>query len=703
MVLCQIWGPPGASIPASLGGRYNIHISMNCGTIAPFLKCLLVTASFFAVLGEPGTISAQDRRTRANGTPPLQLPWVRRLGEAQAQGVIVFVHGVLGDGRTTWSNGRSYWPELLTRDETFAGQDIYVYEYPSPKLRTSFSLDEVADNLRLVLSTDGVLHYKQITFVSHSMGGLVTRAFIVKYRSQVVPKIRFLAFFATPTTGSPFATLAAIASRNPQFGQMYRMNNPDSYLGPLQSNWLAGHFDLKSYCAYETQPVFGSIKIVEKDSATHLCTEHLDPIDANHINIVKPLDATSTAYRVLKSAFEETTVRPSAANNKPQINISSVANSSREPSPIDKLTALGWTVKPDKSGTEFSVMNQSLPDMAQSVRYFRSIAGSFNLYLQGVKSIGGLSTLRDIKQMTAIRLAYGEYSDLTDLRHLQSITSLEISQVPASDLTPLRGLMQLQTLSILNDESLKDISPLSDLAGLLKLNLINDTFVTDVTAISHMSHLKVLYLRDTNVTDLSPLRRIETLTELQIDGKQVPGLHGIASLHNLKILDILCQRAFDLSPISDLPELDRLAINTSSLSPVRLNLSPLRKSVKLSDLVLSGGGGFSPPNQVEDIEAIGELHRLKRLVLGGIQISNLNFLASLRDLEELELGFMPVSDVSVIGTLPLLKSVTLFGTGVIDIAPLLNLTELKKLNITNTPARSDVVTELERRGVKVQR
>ena len=132
---------------------------MPCETAVRLLLGCLSMASFFLVVSEgPQTVIGQTRRASANSS--LELPWVRKQGDAQAQGVIVFVPGVLGDRRTTWSNGLSYWPELLTKDKTFDGQDIYVYEYPSPKLGKSFSIDEVAENLRLVLSTDGVLRYK---------------------------------------------------------------------------------------------------------------------------------------------------------------------------------------------------------------------------------------------------------------------------------------------------------------------------------------------------------------------------------------------------------------------------------------------------------------------------------------------------------------------------------------------------------------
>lgn len=242
--------------------------------------------------------------------PPLGNPWIRHNGPSQSKGVIVFVHGVLGNSKSTWSSSKAFWPELITRDHAFDGQDVYVYGYPSPLRGRTLSTDDVADNLRLVLNDDGVLGYKTIIIVSHSMGGLVTRAFLLKYR-YVVPKIKLLYFFGTPTTGSPYAKLAAVISKNRQFEQMYPMET-DSYVAPLQSAWLAAKMELKSYCGFETQTLYGQI-IVERQSATNLCTERLDPIDENHIDMVKPLNVTSTAYRALKGALLDADAQAEAA------------------------------------------------------------------------------------------------------------------------------------------------------------------------------------------------------------------------------------------------------------------------------------------------------------------------------------------------------------------------------------------------------
>jgi alpha-beta hydrolase superfamily lysophospholipase len=88
--------------------------------------------------------------------------------------VIVFMHGVLGDGKSTWTNTATgaYWPDLLAHDHSFDGYDIFVFAYPSPYLGKSYSIDELADNLRLYIdSKEFPKKYDEIIFLCHSMGG----------------------------------------------------------------------------------------------------------------------------------------------------------------------------------------------------------------------------------------------------------------------------------------------------------------------------------------------------------------------------------------------------------------------------------------------------------------------------------------------------------------------------------------------------
>jgi pimeloyl-ACP methyl ester carboxylesterase len=244
---------------------------------------------------------------------------------AAADTVIVFVHGIMGDGISTWtSENNTYWPTMLTEDHTFDGSDIFVYSYPTGLLAT-LSIDELAENMRYVLASHRVPHYRKIVFLSHSMGGLVTRAYLLNNR-DVAAHTLFTYFFSTPTTGSQIASIAQYLANNPQFNKM-RSLNADDYLADLLRRWLHADFQFPSYCAYEKRPTYRISLVVEMSSAAALCTKPLDPIDADHIDIVKPASQNSSSYIAFKAAFGDATerIRGSIERNFDDVNTWSVS------------------------------------------------------------------------------------------------------------------------------------------------------------------------------------------------------------------------------------------------------------------------------------------------------------------------------------------------------------------------------------------
>ena len=138
------------------------------------------------------------------------------------------------------------------------------------------------------------------------MGGLVTRAYLLKNRN-IAEKIAFAYFFSTPTTGSQIASILQWIAGSPQLSKMAIMK-PEEYLGDLMRQWLAANFAFPSYCAYEKRPTNGIMLVVSMESAAAICTRALDPIDADHIEIVKPKDGNSPAYIAFKAAYADTKI-----------------------------------------------------------------------------------------------------------------------------------------------------------------------------------------------------------------------------------------------------------------------------------------------------------------------------------------------------------------------------------------------------------
>src|ERR1700709_1703838 len=113
--------------------------------------------------------------------------------QPENKSVIVFMHGVLGDAKSTWKNSSTgaFWPEIVKTDPEFAGYDIYVYDFPTKLLSRSMSVPELAEDLRLELENAKIFDHKEVIFICHSMGGLIIRDFLQKYQ-KYSPKVSFI-------------------------------------------------------------------------------------------------------------------------------------------------------------------------------------------------------------------------------------------------------------------------------------------------------------------------------------------------------------------------------------------------------------------------------------------------------------------------------------------------------------------------------
>jgi len=368
-------------------------------------------------------------------------------------------------------------------------------------------------------------------------------------------------------------------------------------------------------------------------------------------------------------------------------------------SAIDNLATLGWSVKTDaKTGMVFEVSGKPLPNMEKSVIYFRLLNNPFRLFLQQVPRISGLSLLSNVANFAALDIDASDVEDLYELRGLTNLHSLTVSETPLRvshelDISAISALTNLENL-ILNSARVGNIESVRGFTKLVNL-YVGETWVRDLSPVKNMK-LKSVDVRGSNVTDLSVLETDTALEELRVDEKQVPSLVRLTRLPNLSKLTIIPQAPLNLSPVGGLRSLTFLEI----LDSPTIDMSTLRNLTKLTTLQIMGPfpGRLS---RTIDVDAIGDLSQLKSLSLGMMEVTSLRFLPKCHNLEELFLENIPVSTINEVTALTSLKKISLIGLPVVDISPLLSLPNLEEVYLFRTPARSDVISELQRRGVKV--
>jgi Leucine-rich repeat (LRR) protein len=373
----------------------------------------------------------------------------------------------------------------------------------------------------------------------------------------------------------------------------------------------------------------------------------------------------------------------------------------RPVAPIDDLAKLGWTVQPVEGNTLQFSDNGNHISLEKSVPYFCALDRPFIVSIVSATSLAGAGGLGNARFLTKLYLNSMGVDDLSELRYLHNITGLTMSQTVGhiSDLTPLQDLKNLTELG-LDSAAIRDLGPIQGLTNLRTLS-IGGTHVSDLRPIGGLHKLESLNLGGAPVTDLSPLAAIDTLTKMTVTAVEVPFLPTLKRTDILKSLSVYQSTGVvDLSPIAQFSALESLTLN--AFGAQALDISFVRQLKNLTELLVTGNG-FEYVTALAGLNAVGDLTHLKTLRLFGIRMSDLGFAGNLKSLTEISVVNAPLNNIVGLGGLQSLRTISLIGTAVIDISPLLDVPNLETLNISRTPARADVLTELERRGVKIQR
>ena len=245
--------------------------------------------------------------------------------------VIVFVHGLHGD-RDSWraANG-AYWPQLIQSDPHFQKSDVVVAEYPTPSMRGRLSSVQLAQILWQGLEQKRVWEHKEIVFIAHSLGGILTEEMLLRHPADAA-HVRFIVSYATPHEGSFVANLAKIYDGDPLLTDL-RDSNDNSFLMDLEQQWRSSQsvVGIHRFCAYEALDTSAGAgvgrylgahtRVVSYYSATYGCDVNAPPqkIVADHIDIVKPANRSADAYTFFARIYRENPiidVQESARDNK---------------------------------------------------------------------------------------------------------------------------------------------------------------------------------------------------------------------------------------------------------------------------------------------------------------------------------------------------------------------------------------------------
>jgi WD40 repeat protein/pimeloyl-ACP methyl ester carboxylesterase len=237
---------------------------------------------------------------------------------------LIFVHGLGGNSRKTWSKSSAdrshFWPEdWLSQDPAFRNVRIHSYGYDSYYLKGKedcLNVHHIGKSFLGAISIAPCIANSKtyIVVIGHSMGGLVMKKAYILAKQDAEHKAlagRFAAFYflATPHRGANSAKMLK---------NLLKIAYDRTYVGDLEPNSEAvqvindefRHFsaDLELWSFYETQNMkyFSSLIVDPESAVLGYRGEKQIPMTADHRSICKFDTPQDSNYILLRDSLAST-------------------------------------------------------------------------------------------------------------------------------------------------------------------------------------------------------------------------------------------------------------------------------------------------------------------------------------------------------------------------------------------------------------
>ena len=221
---------------------------------------------------------------------------------------VIFVHGLTGDAHETWSNGADdgFWPEWLKDDLKYLS--VYTLGYPASLFekwaKKEMDIFERAGNVLEHLTAKGIGE-RPIVFVTHSLGGILTKILIRKSNEsgeedykKVSEATRLVIFLSTPHTGASLANVLKVIPKTSK--SIALLANETGFLDDLNYQYRTyanNRTDFITKVYYEKHKTMKTALVVTRESADPgVSGPQPTALDKDHLNICKPLDKDDLIY-----------------------------------------------------------------------------------------------------------------------------------------------------------------------------------------------------------------------------------------------------------------------------------------------------------------------------------------------------------------------------------------------------------------------
>ena len=226
---------------------------------------------------------------------------------------VIFIHGFIGDSRTTWSDesGDEFWPNWLKSD--IDKISVYTVGYRTSLFeRQDMDVFELAGTLLDLFVSNGIGE-KPVAFIAHSFGGILAKLILRKSCEsadnncqRVSDATKLVVFLSTPHTGTSISNILRIIPKKSK--QLNFLANEIGYLEDLNEhyrNFADGRDDHLTVVYYETKAMNRTLVVVpRRDADPGVSRARPVALQKDHVEICKPYSKEDIAYLGIKRHIE---------------------------------------------------------------------------------------------------------------------------------------------------------------------------------------------------------------------------------------------------------------------------------------------------------------------------------------------------------------------------------------------------------------
>ena len=328
-------------------------------------------------------------------------------------------------------------------------------------------------------------------------------------------------------------------------------------------------------------------------------------------------------------------------------------------------------------GTHFSAFAQQavIPDtnLAEAVRT--------ELEDEGIISAGDPITVTALAHadFTSLKARSKGIADLEGLQHATNLTFLELKRNQITNFDPLKHLVNLENLNLgetgFSDDDLYIFRNLNLLEGIQ----LDNNGITTLPDLSNMNNVNILGMKSNNITDIGGLSDLPNPEKMDtLDFTLNGGIWDLSPLDtgftNIKTLNLTGNNISDLTPLAGLETLTQLQVGRNNISNIDA-LSGLKNLISLSF-------HFNHVRELDALHGAGKFPNLKYLHFEGNNIENLAPLENMTALIHLRAGHYWSSEPHYAGNY------------IMDFSTITHLTTLTELRLCYNPITLEALSSL---------